>query len=373
MGNKFGKFLWNRIESEEDIHIHRYCSKCEECILCVPNHKCIEDVYENNNEVESSGDEMDNYVVVNNNDIYYDEDTEDEKVEETVDKIINNEDENMEELKVDEEDVIDISKNWALLVGINYRGQEGELNGCINDIENMKKCLMNKFSMREENIVILTDKVGNEENELPTRFNIIREINDMVKRAENGELKQLWFHYSGHGSSLEDDSDDEIDGKDEGIVPLDWKINGLIRDDDLNDYLVDRMPIGVKTLIFMDCCHSGTMLDLSFEFNYNKNEPTLSSWRLDNNNDKIGGEFLMISGCKDNQLSTDGWMGGEYRGAMTNAFLKEMEGNDIWNPVSFMELLVGMVKKSEEYGQTPQLTSSRVFDLSMIKLNKDWF
>ena len=334
MGIVFGKFC---DKVEEPQHNHILCEKCDSCIICNEGHICLRD----------------DFVMVNN-----------DEVEITIDENIP-----LEEI-IDEEDVLDSSKNWALLVGINYRGQEGELNGCINDVMNMKDVLINKFNIDEDKIIVLTD----DENDLqPTRYNIINELNNMVLRAKKGELKQLWFHYSGHGSWMWDDSDDELDGKDEVIVPVDFETRGFITDDELNEYLVNEMPIDTKTLIFMDCCHSGTMLDLSCHFKYKKETPHLSSWILENNDEQPYGEFIMISGCMDNQTSADALINNKYQGAMTSALLETLKGVKKWEFITFMDLLSSMVEKTEEYNQRPQLTSSNMYDLNKLKLKIDWF
>jgi hypothetical protein len=75
-----------------------------------------------------------------------------------------------------------------------------------------------------------------------------------------------YCHYSGHGGKLRDDNNDEEDGYDETLVPLDFKNAGQIRDDDLLDTLVVRMPKGVFVTAVMDCCHSGTVFDLPYNF-----------------------------------------------------------------------------------------------------------
>ncbi|KAI0998098.1 hypothetical protein K3495_g10094 [Podosphaera aphanis] len=46
----------------------------------------------------------------------------------------------------------------ALLIGINYFGQKGELRGCINDVHNMTTYLTGNFGYRSEDIVTLTGK-----------------------------------------------------------------------------------------------------------------------------------------------------------------------------------------------------------------------
>jgi metacaspase-1 len=56
------------------------------------------------------------------------------------------------------------------------------------------------------------------------------------------------------------------DGYDETLVPVDYASAGQIRDDDLFQVLVGSMPAGVTVTCIMDCCHSGTVLDLPFQF-----------------------------------------------------------------------------------------------------------
>lgn len=70
----------------------------------------------------------------------------------------------------------------------------------------------------------------------------------------------------GHGGRLRDDDGDEADGYDETLIPLDYESAGQIRDDDLLKYLVVPMQAGVFVTSVMDCCHSGTVLDLPYQF-----------------------------------------------------------------------------------------------------------
>jgi hypothetical protein len=70
----------------------------------------------------------------------------------------------------------------------------------------------------------------------------------------------------GHGGKLRDDDGDEKDGYDETLVPLDYATAGQIRDDDLYKMLVARLKEGVFATFVMDCCHSGSVLDLPFTF-----------------------------------------------------------------------------------------------------------
>lgn len=51
---------------------------------------------------------------------------------------------------------------------------------------------------------------------------------------------------------------------DETICPSDFKSAGQIVDDELNERLVKPLMPGVTLHALMDCCHSGTALDLPY-------------------------------------------------------------------------------------------------------------
>ena len=53
----------------------------------------------------------------------------------------------------------------------------------------------------------------------PWRDNIIKGLKWLVRDAEPGD--HLFFQYSGHGTRIKDESGDEEDGFDTGLVPLD--------------------------------------------------------------------------------------------------------------------------------------------------------
>lgn len=149
----------------------------------------------------------------------------------------------------------------ALMIGINYVGQQGELSGCHNDVHNMVKYIKDVHGFEEENIKFLMDDGDCEE---PTHANILREYRRLVNESEAGDA--VFCHYSGHGGRLKDDNGDEDDGYDETLVPLNYQEAGQIRDDDLFKVLVGAMPAGVHLTSVMDCCHSGSVLDLPYTF-----------------------------------------------------------------------------------------------------------
>jgi hypothetical protein len=73
---------------------------------------------------------------------------------------------------------------------------------------------------------------------------------------------------AGHGGRIRDDDwGEEDDGYDETLVPVDYASSGQIRDDNVYDNLVCAMPAGSTLVSLMDCCHSGTVLDLPYKYN----------------------------------------------------------------------------------------------------------
>jgi hypothetical protein len=205
----------------------------------------------------------------------------------------------------------------ALLIAINYFGQNGELHGCHNDIDNMQKylrgCGFTEFTVMKD------DRTGNKSSLAPTRANILAEMKKFVSSAVAGQT--LYLHYSGHGSHLLDTNGDEIDCRDECICPVDFEDGavdgGFIRDDTLSDILVRGLPKGVKLRVCFDSCHSGSALDLPFRWVSNNRMVTENSASIDR-------DIVFISGCMDAQTSSDSFFNGQAAGAMTWALLETL-------------------------------------------------
>ena len=149
----------------------------------------------------------------------------------------------------------------ALLIGINYFNQKGQLRGCINDVRNMSAYLNGNFGYAREDMVILTDDQQNPMSQ-PTKQNIIRAMHWLVKDAKPND--SLFFHYSGHGGQTPDLDGDEEDGYDEVIYPVDFRQVGHIVDDEMHRILVQSLQPGVRLTAIFDSCHSGSALDLPY-------------------------------------------------------------------------------------------------------------
>ena len=80
----------------------------------------------------------------------------------------------------------------AVLIGINYVNQQGELSGCHNDCLNMKDYIMNVWGFKEENITVLMDDGYHAR---PTRTNIINAYKEVAYSSQSGDA--VFCHYSG--------------------------------------------------------------------------------------------------------------------------------------------------------------------------------
>jgi hypothetical protein len=244
-------------------------------------------------------------------------------------------------------------QKFALLVGINYIGTQYELNGCINDIMNVKNALETKYNYNSANITILTDLTSIK----PNKKNIIDSFTNMLQNAISGDY--LVFQYSGHGSYIFDQSGDEKDERDETIVPLDLQ---QITDDEFRNIITANLKPGVKLFGLFDSCHSGTVLDLRYNYFDSENFDNLT---INEKMSDTAGQVIMISGCLDIQTSADAGfiIGGKvnYQGAMTNAFLSSLAPN-----ISLKLLLENMrtTLKNNNFTQIPQLSCGRAVDIN---------
>lgn len=252
----------------------------------------------------------------------------------------------------------------ALMVGINYFGQDGELRGCQEDVKNMKEWLE---TLGYTDIVLLQDNRMDKKhtNQLaPTKDNILRELQAIVSRCKAGD--SLLVHYSGHGSQLKSTNPkNERDGKDETLCPVDYSYakldNGFIRDNQLQDILVKGLPDGVKLRMVCDSCHSGSILDLPEMFY----EYTC----INETSNKSEKDVICISGCRDSQTSADATIGGSAQGAMTWSLLKALsEAKEKGEKPTWKDLIKQMRKdlKASRYSQVPQLSCNKESHLDSL-------
>lgn len=304
----------------------------------------------------------------------------------------------------------------ALLIGINYSGSS-KLQGCVRDVTFMVHLLRTKFGFKDSEFYVMTDKshgIRNVHSGKPTRRNIREAMAWLVSGARAGD--SLFFHFSGHGSQVRDTSGDEADGYDETILPMDYQTAGHIVDDEIYDIMVRRLPKGARLTSIMDCCHSGTGMDLPYIHdasghgsgmymdvprpnsggsaagaimamagNIFSGKPQaavsqglqLAGLKKKKKKaarpvgpDPNAGEVLLFSGCRDNQVAADTSQlaGGVVTGAMTYCVIEAIENGSVrnWRSYTYRSLLQAMREKlrAAKLKQIPQFSTSHPFDLS---------
>lgn len=235
-------------------------------------------------------------------------------------------------------------RRWALLIGINkYLNLPGkDLKGCVNDVEQMKRTLIERFEFTEGQIELLR-------NEDATRDNMLQALDRLVERTEKNEL--VFFQFAGHGSRMTDREGNKPSRFDETIVPYDSgrrpKPNRDITDDELAVRLTRLAAKTPHIVLLFDCCHSATAFRDGFGNGVRSIEPdTRSISELPDSpmdaDDLVtrgsrGGVGLMslssdryvaISGCRDEERSHEhAFKDGEhtrYHGALTFFVLRAL-------------------------------------------------
>jgi hypothetical protein len=110
----------------------------------------------------------------------------------------------------------------------------------------------------------------------------------------------------------------------------------------------------------LDCCHSGTILDLRYQYFDSENYDNFTE---NTKETETIGNVIMISGCMDNQTSADAYINSTYQGAMTWAFLDTLNKKP---NLTWKELITTMRSslKTSKYEQIPQLSSGKQLGLT---------
>lgn len=218
----------------------------------------------------------------------------------------------------------------AVLVGINaYPG--AALNGCVNDVIDIRSLVKTKYGFGDADIRFITDREA-------TTANIWSALNWLVAEAKPGDYRLFW--YSGHGAEYAgSDVSQEPDGKNQVICPVDfdWTEPHMIMDVQFNK-LFKVMPTGVVFNWGSDSCHSGDLTRLvpppGVKWRkYPIIPPNIATQLLKVAKKKgvsrgiTGGELDVgyLSGCRYDQTSADTSSNGRPCGAMTHAFLVEIQ------------------------------------------------
>ena len=292
----------------------------------------------------------------------------------------------------------------AILYGINNYRHISDLRGCKNDVENIERLLIEEFGFKSRNIVTRTDDdVVYDALEHDWKW--------LLKDVRPGA--RLVFHFSGHGSYVEDESGDEDDGVDEILCLYNMKFGNprsYLMDDQIHEW-TRELPEDVRLTMILDCCHSGTgtrqirqrvrsgrsvsgeelplviddgrtrsrsasndekpgdsrlklarfvqppdeVEERKIQFGRRKRIGKRSSGRLNH---------VRFSGCRDDQTSADAWIDGDFHGAFSYYLCDNIRASG--DSVLHTDLIAKVRRSLEaEYSQIPQLApkdvATRVF------------
>jgi len=264
---------------------------------------------------------------------------------------------------------------YALIIGINkYMIPNADLNGCVNDAEDMWKELTTNYGFLPDNVRMLTDLRA-------TKQNILERIEWLVSSLKAGDVGFL--HYSGHGSfcrARNGDTSELDDHNTELLCPTDMNWDDLLTDDLLAGFF-KRIPEGAFLNFISDSCHSGTV-DRGLQMHSNPHEwkPRFLAPPIDirvrsagrdlelhrmgrrSANKSIQGNVcvieqrhLLLSGCRDDQTSADAFSGGKWGGALTQSFLKILADNRNKSWREIHEMVISSLQ-AQGHTQVPQLT-----------------
>jgi len=228
----------------------------------------------------------------------------------------------------------------SLHIGLNsvdaaaYNGWAGELLACENDATSME-AIASRLGYKTQTLL----------TRLATSKAVIEAIQTVARELKGGDIFVLT--YSGHGGQVPDRNGDEIDGQDETWVLYDRQLV----DDELHE-LYTEFASGVRIFVLSDSCHSGSVtrglynalsqveedqgvrrkgsrlpkaLPRDVAIKLYERDRKLYDGIQDRTKRSAGkspaSTVLLISGCQDNQLSSDG----DVNGLFTEKLLR------VWN------------------------------------------
>ncbi|MEZ4885572.1 MAG: caspase family protein [Chitinophagales bacterium] len=262
---------------------------------------------------------------------------------------------------------------YALLVGINdyNHPKVSNLKGCVNDVENVKNYLENRFD--HANIEMLL-------NDKATYQNIIQTFRShLTANASKDDV--VLFHYSGHGAREVAASEFKPffpEGKEETLVCWDSRREGGhdLADKELAVLIEEVAKTGAHVVVLLDCCHSGSGTRQSDDFHlgatrktYDRRDKrpleTYLEGYYQQQLDKTGGvsipksKHILLAACDRTQYARETKM---HTGVFTTTLLNTLakEGNDISYADLYLKCRIEILRDSDT--QMPQFETSNRFN-----------
>jgi hypothetical protein len=137
----------------------------------------------------------------------------------------------------------------ALLIEINYIDTKYETKSEVN-IEDVGLVLEKKYSYN--NIIYLREK----NNNTPTKENILNNIYNSINELK--ETDEMIIFFMGHSTTIIDEKNEHIQ---RGLVPIDYKNNGYIHDDEIKK-IIELFKC--KLMIIFDCVYGNNGFNIDY-------------------------------------------------------------------------------------------------------------
>lgn len=252
----------------------------------------------------------------------------------------------------------------ALLIGVNnYKNPEvPDLNGCVNDVTNLRHVLITG-GVPQGNISVITNSRAKYAL-IEKRFQWLAK----VSKPDNTVIIQ----FSGHGSYTVDLDGDELernpsDHYDEisCLYDMDWENNKSYITDDDWWRLLGMIDPAVNKIVILDTCHSGTGIrSIPRGRDHTELRPRFAPppvdfecRRLFDSVHKSAGHNLdntvLLAACRDDQTSADAFLNGSWNGAFTYYLCKALRDE---NHTTYSRLIESVAQKLHfnRFEQVPQ-------------------
>jgi metacaspase-1 len=222
----------------------------------------------------------------------------------------------------------------AVIVGINQYPQS-PLQGCVNDAQDVIEHLTNVLGVSHACIVPLYDGRA-------TKRAIVESLRDAIATSSHGD--QLLFHYSGHGSQMATLDQNEPDGLEEILCPVDfdWSDPATALTDNELGAILATVPSGATLTVVLDSCHSGDMSRDNKVTPRFLPMPSDMAHRLASRARVVRTRALtrlnaaVVTACKSGETAVDTWFNGRANGAFTYQWLAALTAR----PAASLDALV---------------------------------
>jgi hypothetical protein len=219
-----------------------------------------------------------------------------------------------------------MTNKYAFLCGINLYENGNNLQGCVNDVVDIRERLIKNYGFVPDNIRVLTDYRA-------TKKAICEHVEWLIGCCDPIAEDLLVFHYSGHGTKFRIRRGQNLDNEETAcLCPTNMDWDDPLSADILHNYF-DQIPPNTTLNFISDSCNSGNLvrhfdpdddlvlpkrmippadiLSRSLDRNIQTNQIENYTSVIDTVN------VLFLSGCLPEETSSDAYIGGRYNGALT--------------------------------------------------------